>query len=216
MKILLVEDDVSLAHSLKELLEEEGFKVSVVMDGKRAISKTMSEEFDLIILDHLLPTLEGPEVLKRLRREGIKTPVIMLTVISDVNQKVRTLSEGADDYVTKPFDFRELLARIHSVLRRLRGVGSSRIEVKGVTLELDEKRVFCDGKEVKLTHGEYLILRYLFLNRGMFVSREELMERALNSLEVNSNVVDVLISRIRKKLCKDVIESKRRFGYRVS
>jgi two-component system OmpR family response regulator len=215
MKLLLIEDDKELARTLKELLEEEGFVVSLALDGKRGLDKALTEEYELILIDYFLPSLTGLEVLKRIRQEGIKTPVIMLTVVDDTDRKVDCLSLGADDYITKPFHFKELLARIYAVLRRYKGLESSKIEVDGVLLDLESSKVFCEGKPVELTAGELRLLRYLFLNRGRFVSREELLEKALQSLEASGNVVEVLISRLRKKLGKDIIRSQKGLGYRV-
>ncbi len=215
MKLLLIEDDKELARTLKELLEEEGFVVSLALDGKRGLDKALTEEYELILIDYFLPSLTGLEVLKRIRQEGIKTPVIMLTVVDDTDRKVDCLSLGADDYITKPFHFKELLARIYAVLRRYKGLESSKIEVDGVLLDLESSKVFCEGKPVELTAGELRLLRYLFLNRGRFVSREELLEKALQSLEASGNVVEVLISRLRKKLGKDIIRSQKGLGYKV-
>ncbi|RLJ69852.1 two-component system OmpR family response regulator [Hydrogenivirga caldilitoris] len=215
MRILLVEDDRELAGSLKSLLEEEGFRVRLALDGKRGLDLALTEDIDLILLDYLLPSMSGEEFLKKLREEGSKTPVLVVTVMSDVRDKVKLLSLGADDYITKPFNFQELLARIRAVLRRYRGLESSMVEIEGVVVNLSSREVFVEGKEVKLTAGEYALLEYLFMNRGRFVSREELLERALHSYDSLGNTVEVLVHRLRKKLGRDIIKSRRGFGYRV-
>lgn len=215
MRVLLVEDDKSLATALKELLEQEGYRVRLVLDGKRGLELALSEEFDLILLDYFLPGMDGREFLKRLRLEGSKVPVIALTVVSDIKNKVDFFQTGADDYITKPFHFEELLARIRAVLRRYKGLESAEVDLGGVRISLTQKKVFVGQEEVSLTLGEYLILEYLTLNRGRFVSREELLEKALRSYEAESNTVEVLIHRLRKKIGRDIIKTQRGLGYRI-
>ncbi len=215
MRVLLVEDDKSLATALKELLEQEGYRVRLAFDGKRGLDLALSEEFDLILLDYFLPSMNGREFLKRLRSEGSKVPVIALTVVSDIKNKVDFFHIGADDYITKPFHFEELLARIGAVLRRYAGLESVEVDLGGVRINLSQKKVFVGQEEVSLTLGEYLILEYLTLNRGRFVSREELLERALRSYEAESNTVEVLIHRLRKKVGRDIIKTQRGLGYRI-
>ncbi len=215
MRVLLVEDDKSLATALKELLEQEGYRVRLVLDGKRGLDLALSEEFDLILLDYFLPGMDGREFLKRLRSEGSKVPVIALTVVSDIKNKVDFFQTGADDYITKPFHFEELLARIRAVLRRYAGPESAEVDLGGVRISLTQKKVFVGQEEVSLTLGEYLILEYLTLNRGRFVSREELLEKALRSYESESNTVEVLIHRLRKKIGRDIIKTHRGLGYRI-
>jgi len=215
VRVLLVEDDKSLATALKELLEQEGYRVRLVLDGKRGLELALSEEFDLILLDYFLPGMDGREFLKRLRSEGSKVPVIALTVVSDIKNKVDFFQTGADDYITKPFHFEELLARIRAVLRRYAGLESAEVDLGGVRINLTQKKVFVGQEEVSLTLGEYLILEYLTLNRGRFVSREELLEKALRSYEAESNTVEVLIHRLRKKIGRDIIKTQRGLGYRI-
>jgi len=215
VRVLLVEDDKSLATALKELLEQEGYRVRLVLDGKRGLDLALSEEFDLILLDYFLPGMDGREFLKRLRSEGSKVPVIALTVVSDIKNKVDFFQTGADDYITKPFHFEELLARIRAVLRRYAGPESAEVDLGGVRISLTQKKVFVGQEEVSLTLGEYLILEYLTLNRGRFVSREELLEKALRSYEAESNTVEVLIHRLRKKIGRDIIKTQRGLGYKI-
>jgi len=215
VRVLLVEDDKSLATALKELLEQEGYRVRLVLDGKRGLELALSEEFDLILLDYFLPGMDGREFLKRLRSEGSKVPVIALTVVSDIKNKVDFFQTGVDDYITKPFHFEELLARIRAVLRRYKGLESAEVDLGGVRISLTQKKVFVGQEEVSLTLGEYLILEYLTLNRGRFVSREELLEKALRSYESESNTVEVLIHRLRKKIGRDIIKTHRGLGYRI-
>ncbi|RMH80496.1 MAG: DNA-binding response regulator [Acidobacteria bacterium] len=217
MRILLIEDDTSLAKGLKEVLEREGYRVSLALDGKRGYELALSDGFDLIILDLLLPSMRGEEVLKSLRRSGVKTPVLMLTVVSDLSKKIDLFSLGADDYLTKPFHLEELLARIRAIIRRSSGNISDIIEVGEVKIETNKKRVLVNGREITLTAAEYAVLEYLCLNRGRYISRDEIVERCLSYRNVpESNTVEVFISRIRKKLgYKDFIKSLRGFGYKV-
>ncbi len=215
MKLLLVEDDRELATALKELLEGEGFRVRLALDGKRGLDLALSEDFDLILLDYFLPSMNGREFLKRLREEGSKVPVIAITVVSDVKNKVDFFQMGVDDYITKPFHFEELLARIGAVLRRYAGIEKAEVDLETIRIDLNRKRVFTEKGEVSLTSAEYLLLEYLVLNRGRFVSREELLERALGNYEAEGNTVEVLIHRLRRKLGRDVIMTKKGLGYRV-
>ncbi|GBC87985.1 MAG: response regulator transcription factor [Hydrogenobacter thermophilus] len=217
MRLLLIEDDASLAKALKEVLEKEGYHVSLALDGRRGYELALCEEFDLIVLDLLLPSMGGEEVLKSLRESGVKTPVLMLTVVSDLFKKVDLFALGADDYLTKPFHLEELLARVRAIIRRSSGSTSDIMELGEVRIEMNKKRVLVNGQEVPLTATEYTVLEYLCLNRGRYVSREEIIERCLSyRYEPESNTVEVFISRIRKKLgIKDFIKSSRGFGYRV-
>lgn len=215
MRLLLVEDDRELANSLKGLLEQEGFRVRLALDGRRGLDLALSEDFDLILLDYFLPGLDGREFLKRLREEGSKVPVIALTVVSDVKSKVDFFQMGADDYITKPFHFEELMARIVAVRRRYAGLESSEIRLGPLHINLQQKKVSVEGKDVSLTVGEFSLLEYLLLNRGRSVSREELLEKALGSYEEESNTVEVLIHRLRKKLGRDIIRTQKGLGYRI-
>ncbi|MFN3946768.1 MAG: response regulator transcription factor [Aquificaceae bacterium] len=215
MRLLLVEDDKELAISLKELFEEEGYKVRLALDGRRGLNLALSENFDLIILDYYIPSVDGKDFLRFLREEGIEVPVIVITVVSEVKNKLDFFRMGADDYITKPFHFEELLERVKAVLRRYCGLGSWEMQIGDVKVNLHQKRVFLKSQEVKLTGAEYALLEYLILNRSRFISREELLERALKNEEVEGNTVEVLIHRIRKKLGKDVIQSQRGLGYRI-
>jgi len=215
LRILLVEDDLSLARSLKSVLEREGYKVNLASDGKRGLDLALSGGFDLIILDLLLPTLEGDKIVKRLREEGINTPVLMLTVMGDISQKVKLFTLGADDYLTKPFHLEELLARVRALIRRRYGGSSDVIQIGELRLDMGRKNVFVKGEEIKLTYGEYAILEYLCLNRGRYVSKEELREKVFY-YHSDSNSLEVLISRIRKKLgSKHIIKSVKGLGYMV-
>lgn len=212
--MLLIEDDLSLARSLKRVLEGEGYRVSLALDGKRGLELALSGGFDLIILD-LLPTLEGDKIVKRLREEGVNTPILMLTVMGDVSQKVKLFTLGADDYLTKPFHLEELLARVRALIRRRYGSSSDIVDIGDIRLDMGRKKVFVKGEEVMLTYGEYAILEYLCLNRGRYVSKEELREKVFY-YHSDSNSLEVLISRIRKKLgSRDIIKSVKGLGYMV-
>ncbi|WP_269456715.1 response regulator transcription factor [Thermocrinis minervae] len=212
-----MEDDPTLARTLKSLLEKLGFEVLISFDGKRGYELATTEEFDLILLDFLLPSMDGESLLKSLRQAGVNTPVLVLTVVSDVSKKVDLLSIGADDYLTKPFHLEELLARIKALIRRSYKKSSDLLKAGPVLVDTSKKKVYVNDREVMLTASEYSILEYLLLNRGKFVSRDEILLKALSSRsQPESNSVEVLISRLRKKLgIRDFIKSARGFGYIV-
>ncbi|MFN3813585.1 MAG: response regulator transcription factor [Aquificaceae bacterium] len=215
MRILLIEDDLLLARSLKNLLEKEGYRVSLALDGKRGLELALTGEFDLILLDLLLPTMNGDQIVRRLREEEVYTPILMLTVISEVPQKVKLLSIGADDYLTKPFHLEELLARVRVLVRRKYGSISDIVQVGDVKVDIGRRKVLVKGQEVKLTQREHVILEYLCLNKGRYVEKEELREKVFG-YPSDSNSLEVLISRIKKKLgTKDFIKSVKGLGYIV-
>lgn len=161
--------------------------------------------------------MDGESLLKSLRQAGVNTPVLVLTVVSDVSKKVDLLSIGADDYLTKPFHLEELLARIKALIRRSYKKSSDLLKAGPVLVDTSKKKVYVNDREVMLTASEYSILEYLLLNRGKFVSRDEILLKALSSRsQPESNSVEVLISRLRKKLgIRDFIKSARGFGYIV-
>ncbi|MBP9019858.1 MAG: response regulator transcription factor [Bacteroidales bacterium] len=175
MRILLVEDEKTLSDAIKEGLKDNYFEIDVAYDGESALSKIEIErEYDLIILDIMLPKIDGVAVLKKIRKEGNKTPVLMLTARGEMETKLKTFGVGADDYLAKPFDFRELLARIQALLRRGSDVKSCIIKIEDLEIDTNKFIVKRSGQILDLTKKEYQILLYLAMNRGRVVEKSEL------------------------------------------
>lgn len=208
MKILLIEDNARISKLLKISLESEYFTVDETADGEEGFSLGKTNEYDAIILDSMLPNKSGLEICKDLRNCGIRTPIIGLSVQSETANKVSFLNAGADDYLTKPFSFEELKARIHALLRRPQYLHSDVVEIAG--LELDSKRhiVKKEGKEIYLTKKEFLLLEYLMKNLGTVLSRGMIFEHVWDmNADPFSNSIETHIMTIRKKI--DDTKSKR-------
>jgi len=213
MRLLVVEDDPLLRHSLREGLREENYATDTAADGAEGLAMALEIDFDAIVLDGMLPVLDGWEFLLRLR-EKKTTPVLMLTARDAIPDRVRGLDSGADDYLTKPFDFDELLARLRALIRRDRGQGSSRIALNGATLDLASKTLFAGDTPVPLTPREYALVEYLSLHRGVVIARSELYEHLFDEDDDTlSNLLDVHVSNIRKKLGPTFITTRRGHGY---
>ncbi len=220
MRLLVVEDEKTLADLIKEGLEEEGFSVDVAYDGQEGLFMAQNEPFDLVVLDIMLPEIDGMEILKSMRNNKITTPVLMLTAKSDVEDKVSALNIGADDYLTKPFSFEELLARIKAVLRRNFKEASNIIRIADLKLDLSTREVERAGKKIDLTAREYALLEYLALNKNRLLTRTDITEHIYNyEFDFDSNVVDVTVTRLRKKIDKDfkkkLIHTVRGVGYMI-
>jgi two-component system, OmpR family, response regulator len=213
MRILVVEDEPRLLHNLAKTLREEGYAVDTADAGDDGFSKAMEWDYDAIVLDVMLPRLDGWEVLKRLRNKKA-TPVLMLTARDTARDRVHGLDTGADDYVVKPFDRDELLARLRALIRRSAGKARPSIEVQDVVIDARARAVICAGKPVTLTAREYAILEYLALHRGEVITRTELYEHLFDENEDTlSNLVDVHVFSIRKKLGAGLIMTRRGQGY---
>lgn len=216
MKLLIVEDELSLQKALCKGFAKLGYAVDAAADGEEALERYYSSFYDVIVLDLNLPKLDGIEVLKEIRKEDPETRIIILSARSEVEDKVLGLDLGANDYLAKPFHFRELEARVRALLRRDFSVISATITVSGITVDTALKKVFCRGKEIPLTRKEYGILEYLFINRGRVVSNETLLEHVWDSnADLFSNALRVHIASIRKKLPGDIIKNVRGQGYYV-
>lgn len=214
MRVLIVEDDDILANVLKEGLEEEGYAVDIATNGEDGLYMAEVTPYDVVILDIMLPELDGWTVLERLREKGVQTPVLILTAKDDISDKVKGLDKGADDYITKPFEFSELLARLRALIRRATGRRNPIIKIGNIMINTSSHQVYKDGKEVPLSSKEYAILLYLVTNMGRVVSREELTEHVYDwEKSIESNIIDVYINYLRKKLSKDLIETVRGVGY---
>ena len=214
MRILIVEDDEILANTLKEGLTEEGYAVDVAYSGDDGLYMAETMPYDVIILDIMLPEMDGFTILEKLRAKEIDTPVLILTARDSIDDKVKGLDRGADDYITKPFEFSELLARIRALLRRATGKRSPVIKIRDITIDTASHEVYKGDKKISLSSKEYAILLYLATNRGKVITRDELMEHIYDwEKSIESNVIDVYINFLRKKLSKDLIETVRGAGY---
>lgn len=205
MKILLVEDDKHIARFVKKGLSENGFSVEVTSHGQEGLSLALQRSYDLVILDILLPGLDGTELLRRMREREIRTPVIFLTAKNAERDIVYGLDLGADDYLVKPFSFNELLARIRALLRRGKvAEPSSRLQIANLTLEVEGHRVFRDRTKIELTPKEYALLEFFMRHPGEIVTRTMIMEKIFDyHFDTGTNVVDVHVSHLRNKIDKD-------------
>ncbi len=213
MRILIVEDEPDLLASLAQAVREEDFAVDTAQDGKEALYKAESADYDAIILDVMLPELDGWQVLEKLRAQK-RTPVMMLTARDSVADRVHGLDSGADDYLTKPFDLNELLARLRALIRRSAGEPSPLIKIRGVEINTASKSVTMEGHTVSLTSREYALLEYLAHHHGEVISRSTLYEHLFDEDDTSlSNLLDVHVSNLRKKLGASVITTRRGLGY---
>jgi DNA-binding response OmpR family regulator len=215
-RILIAEDEPRLASFLQKGLRSNGFATTVAEDGAKASLLARDDEFDLLVLDLGLPGKDGSEVLRELRSSGQRMPVIILTARDDVSDKVAGLERGADDYVTKPFRFEELLARVRVRLRDERAVESTVLRAGEVVLDLRTRRASTEGRTVDLTAREFTMLEVLIRHAGQVLSREQLLSHVWGyDYDPGSNVVDVYIGYLRRKLAPDSIETVRGMGYRL-
>jgi two-component system OmpR family response regulator len=213
MRILIVEDEPDLLRGLMRSLREEGYAVDTAADGEDGLSKARDVNYDAIVLDVMLPRLDGWEVLRRLRAEK-KTPVLLLTARDRTPDRVRGLDLGADDYLVKPFDLPELLARLRALIRRSASEARSLIEMGDVCMDIAARTVTRGGQAVVLTAREYSLVEYLALHRGEVVTRTVLYEHLFDENDDTlSNLLDVHVSNVRKKLGHDFIATRRGHGY---
>ncbi len=203
MKILLIEDEKKVASFIKKGLEEEYYTVDAAYDGKEGLRLALSEEYDLIILDIMLPIKDGFTLLKEVRAEKINTPVLLLTAKDTVENKVEGLDSGADDYLTKPFAFEELLARMRALLRRNEKSKTVELRAGDLILDTQSHKVLRSGVEITLTPKEYSILEYLLRHKNHVVSRTLLSEHVYDyHFDSDTNVIDVYINKLRNKIDK--------------
>lgn len=213
MRILVVEDEPDLLHGLARALRDEGYAVDTAADGEDGLFKARNVNYDAIVLDVMLPRLDGWEVLRRLRVEK-KTPVLLLTARDRSADRVRGLDTGADDYLVKPFDLPELLARLRALIRRSASEVRSIIEIGDVSVEIAARTVSRKKKPVVLTAREYTLIEFLALHRGEVVTRTQLYEHLFDENDDSlSNLLDVHVSNVRKKLGHDFIATRRGHGY---
>ncbi len=213
MRVLIVEDEPDLLRALARALREEGHAVDEAADGEDGLFKALETDYDAVVLDVMLPRLDGFEVLRRLR-ERRATPVLMLTARDRVSDRVTGLDLGADDYLAKPFHLRELMARLRALRRRSAGQGGNVIALGEVSIDTRARTLTRSGEAVALTAREYALVEHLALNRGRVVTRTELYEHLFDENDSSlSNLLDVHVSHVRRKLGADFISTRRGHGY---
>ncbi|MDH5559619.1 MAG: response regulator transcription factor [Deltaproteobacteria bacterium] len=219
MRILLVEDEKGVASFIKKGLEEERYTVDLMTNGEDGLHLALTETYDLLLLDVMLPKVNGFEICKTVRENQIQTPICMLSAKGSVQDKVQGLDYGADDYLTKPFSFEELLARVRALLRR-KNETILELQVGNLKLNTQTHRIYVDQNEILLRPKEYAILEYLVRNEGRIISRTQILENIWGyNFDPNTNIVDVHIKSIRKKLSEfseiDYIRTIRGMGYMI-
>ena len=213
MRILVVEDEPDLRSGLARALRDEGYAVDIADNGEDGLFNAESVDYDAIVLDVMMPKLDGWEVLARLRKQK-KTPVLMLTARDQPRDRVKGLDTGADDYVVKPFDLSELLARLRALIRRTTNVSTNQIEIGPVKIDTAGRIVSLKGRPVELTAREYQLVEFIALRRGEVVTRTQLYEHLFDENDATlSNLLDVHVSNVRKKLGAEFITTRRGHGY---
>ena len=217
MRLLVVEDDPNLQKQIQEALDDAGYIVDAAKDGEEGHYLGDTEPYDAIILDLGLPKIDGLTVLEKWRNSKKRFPVLILTARDRWSEKVSGFDAGADDYLTKPFQMEELLARLRALIRRSAGHATSDIEFGPLKLETKSNRVYVDGKKLKLTSHEYKIIEYFLHHQEKVISRTELTEHIYDQdFDRDSNTIEVFIGRLRKKLGLNIIKTERGYGYRLS
>lgn len=215
MRLLVVEDEPDLLAGLARALRKHGYAVDTARDGEEGLYKALETDYDAIVLDVMLPVLDGWTVLERLRRKKV-TPVLMLTARDRSADRVRGLDTGADDYLVKPFDIAELAARLRALIRRTSRQARSALVIGDVEIDTAGRTVTKAGEDVTLTAREYVVLEYLALHRGEVVSRTDLYEHLFDENDdTMSNILDVHIFNLRKKLGSEFIVTRRGLGYSI-
>ncbi|MCK8464459.1 response regulator transcription factor [Aliiroseovarius sp. S1339] len=217
MRILIVEDEQKIAELIADVLKGEGLVPEIARDGEEGWFLGSTESYAAAILDIGLPKRDGLSVLRSWRDEGQDMPVILLTARANWNERVEGIDAGADDYLGKPFQMEELIARLRALLRRSSGQKTTTLEAGPLRIDLRQMRVSIDGRPLKVTPLEYRLLNYLMHNRGQVVAQEELAENIyFRDQEPDSNAIEVLVGRLRRKIGGDVIETRRGFGYMIA
>ena len=223
MRILIVEDEKYLAEALSQLLTQQNYTVDTFNDGEEGLDNALTGIYDAIVLDVMLPKINGFDIVKTLRQEKVYTPVILLTAKSDIKDRIRGLDMGADDYLPKPFDTGELLARLRALTRRGNEVivNNNELKIGDITLDTSTMQLSGTQRETALTKKEFELLEYLIINKSMVISKEQIIEKLWGfESEAEGNYVEVYISFLRKKLAfvsKDVtIATIRGIGYKIA
>ena len=216
MRILVVEDESKIGAFLKRGLQAEGFTVTLTNDGEHGLARALADDVDLVILDLILPGLSGEQVLARLRRQRQSLPVIVLTAKDAISDRVSNLEAGADDYLTKPFSFSELLARIRARLRTAQSASAVELECGPLRLDVRRREVQVDGRRADLTPREFALLETFMRHRGQVLSQAQLLDQVWGyDHEPGSNIAEVYVGYLRRKLRSDLIETVRGVGYRL-
>jgi DNA-binding response OmpR family regulator len=222
MRILIIEDDHKIANAIKKGLEQESFAIDVSYDGQDGYGQASTIEYDLIILDRMLPEIDGIEICSRLRQEKIKTPILMLTAKDKIGDRVEGLNCGADDYMVKPFAFEELLARVRALLRRPSNPQDDVLKVDDLELDALNFTVKRSGREIKLSTKEFALLEYLMRSKGRILTKDNIISHVWDyDADILPNTVEVFIGSLRAKINKpfkskkSLIQTIRGFGYRV-
>ena len=216
MKILVVEDEPKLSQFLKQGLSQQGYAVDTAETGPVALEMASVNNYDLIILDIMLPGQTGFQVLDNLKEFGIKSPVMMLSALSDSTRVIEALDKGAIDYVKKPFDFGELLARVRAIVRKGEPKQFTQLILEDLNLDRVSRKVFLSDQEVDLTKREFLLLEHLMINGNRVISKTEIADKVWDlNFDSGSNVIEVHISALRKKLNNDLIKTKVGLGYYI-
>jgi two-component system OmpR family response regulator len=216
MRVLLVEDEPDLARGIARGLTDARCAVDMAYDGEDALARASDGPYDVVVLDLMLPKVSGWEVLETLRRAGSRTPILILTARDALDDRVRGLNQGADDYLTKPFALQELLARLHALVRRAAHQPSPEIQVGAIRIDVAGRRVFRGADEIAVTGRELAILTLLARHRGRVVTRTAISEHLYSEdSEVVSNAIDVHVASLRRKLGPGLIETRRGIGYLI-
>ncbi len=218
MRVLLVEDEPRVARFISKGLREQSYAVDIASDGEEALYQAFLNEYDLIILDVMLPVKDGFTVCRKLRTRGAVTPILMLTARDDIDDRVAGLDSGADDYLTKPFDFKELLARVRALLRRSKELRPEVLQTADLTLNTTSHGVTRRGQSISLTAKEYALLEFFMMREGKLLGRSEIAQHVWDeNFDPFSNVIDVYVRRLRKKIDegfdRTLIHTRRGEGY---
>jgi len=222
MRILIVEDDHKIANAIKKGLEQESFAADVSYDGKDGLGSAVTIEYDLIILDRMLPAVDGIKICQALRDKKFNTPIIMLTAKDKIGDRVEGLNAGADDYLVKPFAFEELLARVRALLRRPNPLQETTLKVADLTLDPAKFEVTRDGKPIQLSSKEFALLEYMMRNPGRILTKDNIISHVWDyDADILPNTVEVYVGYLRNKIDKpfknqhSMIETVRGFGYKI-
>ena len=213
MRVLLVEDEAAIARDVASALAETGHVVDIARDGEEGWFRASTEDYDAIVLDLGLPKLDGLSVVRRLREEDSAVPILVLTARGSWLQRVEGIDAGADDYLTKPFEMEELLARLAALLRRVGRHVTPLIEIGTIRIDTRRLRVMINGRAIELSPLEFRLLRYLAHNRDRVVAQSELVEHVYGNDEPESNTIEALVARLRRKIGADAIGTRRGHGY---